>query len=855
MALSKACFILPIYLSALMLLAACQQDVPSEVADEVSSKQTAGLELWPANISPFKDDPALEKRISDMLAQMSLEQKVGQMAQAEITWVTPEDVKKYHLGSVLHGGGSFLNGNRYTTVDEWLDYVEALYQASMDTSDGGLPIPITYGTDAVHGHGKIIGATLFPHNIGLGATDNPELIREIGKITATEVLVTGMDWTFSPALSVVRDDRWGRAYEGYSEDPEIVARFAGEMVIGLQGQVGAEDFLGDQYITANAKHYVGDGGTVDGVDRGDTISSEEELINIHSAGYFPAIKAGVQTIMASHSSWQGIRMHGHKYLLTDVLKERMGFDGFIVGDWNSHALIEGCTNDNCPEAVNAGLDMFMVVEDWKAFIENTVEQVKTGIIPESRIDDAVRRILRVKIRSGLFEKGAPKQRPFANRQELLGASEHRTVARQAVRESLVLLKNKNQILPLKPNQTVLVTGDGADNIGKQTGGWSINWTGEGNPNKDFPGATSIYAGIKTAVEAAGGKVLLSEDGSYSEKPDVAVVVYGENPYAEWLGDVETIAYQRHSKRDAKLLESLKQQEIPVVSVFISGRPRWVNREINASDAFVAAWLPGTEGAGVADVLIANTDGTANHDFTGKLTFSWPKHASHAALNRGDADYDPLFPYGFGLRYGEQHALSDTLDTELDVQFDAADANGYDIFTGRIGSPWFAALLDANGIEYLSAPTGKNTSVRVRDADKDTQGDAREITWLGNAWGAMAIASPWERVELSRYVGSQSVLSVDIRVEQAPAGALNIGMICGESVCGSADISKQLQQYEPGAWQSLSVDLLCLAQTGTDFERVAGLIAFSSESEASLRFANARLVVGGAASADISCQTK
>ncbi len=603
-------------------------------------------EIWPQVRSPVAKDPEVERRVSAILEGMSVEEKVGQLIQAEILHVTPEDIRDYHLGSVLNGGNGGPGGDEYAPAAEWLKLADTFWAASMDAADGKQAIPILWGLDAVHGHTNVVGATIFPHNIGLGATRNPELVRRIGEVTAREIAVTGQDWDFSPTVAVARDDRWGRAYESYSEDPEIVAAYAGEMVRGLQGDPGTAEFLDPSRVLATAKHFLGDGGTHGGKDQGDNLSSEEELRDVHGAGYVSAFEAGVQTVMASYNSWHGRKLHGYGELLTGVLKGRMGFDGFVVGDWNGHAQVAGCSNDSCAAAINAGVDMFMVPEDWKALYENTLAQARAGEIAAARLDDAVRRILRVKVRAGLFERGKPSSRPLAGKFELLGAPEHRAVARQAVRESLVLLKNNAGLLPLAPDQSILVAGDGADDVGKQSGGWTITWQGTGNERSDFPGATSIWEGIRHAVAAGGGTAVLSVDGRWEEKPDVAIVVYGEDPYAEFEGDRQTLDYE--PAEDLELLRRLRGEGIPVVSVFLSGRPLWVNPEINASDAFVAAWLPGSEGAGVADVLLRAADGSVRHDFQGRLSFSWPRLADGAPLNRNDPDYAPLFAYGHGL---------------------------------------------------------------------------------------------------------------------------------------------------------------------------------------------------------------
>jgi beta-glucosidase len=569
-------------------------------------------------------------------------------------------VRKYRLGSILNGGGAFPNNDKHATVADWVALADGFYDASMD---GSPAIPIIWGTDAVHGHNNVIGATLFPHNIGLGATHDPDLIQRIGEITAVEVAATGIDWTFAPTVAVVRDDRWGRTYEGYSEDPQIVRTYAERMTIGLQGKAGTPAFLDGRHVIATAKHFIGDGGTHLGVDRGDNLSTEQQLRDIHGQGYFSALGAGVQTVMASYNSWRGWKVHGQQYLLTEVLKQQMGFDGPVVSDWDGVDEVQGCSKDSCAQAINAGVDLIMVPTQWKSFLQNTLSQVKNGSISEARIDDAVSRILRLKYRAGLFEKGRPSARPVANHRDLLGAPEHRAVARQAVRESLVLLKNKNGLLPLKPRSNVLVAGSGADNLSKQTGGWSVTWQGTQNTNADFPGATSVLAGIRAVVSEAGGTVEYHVTGEFSKKPDVAVVVFGEEPYAEYLGNVKSIDYTSPGDADLQLLKKLRSASVPVVAVFLSGRPMWINPELNASDAFVAAWLPGTEGGGIADVIFRSASGKVKHDFTGKLSFSWPRHPDQPDLNRNDARYDPLFPYGFGLTYRDQDRLGDELPME------------------------------------------------------------------------------------------------------------------------------------------------------------------------------------------------
>jgi beta-glucosidase len=622
-------------------------------------------------------DPRIEARISELLRKLTLEQKVAQMVQADIRYVTPEDVKTYRLGSILNGGGAFPGNEKHAAASDWVALADRFYDASMDSSGGAPAIPIMWGTDAVHGHNNVIGATLFPHNVGLGAAHDPDLVQRIGAATAREVAATGIDWTFAPTVAVVRDIRWGRSYEGYSERPDMVRVYAGRMVQGLQGTVDTPSFLDGNHILATAKHFIGDGGTNHGIDRGNNRSSEQDLLSIHGQGYVAAIQSGVQTVMASYNSWQGVKLHGQRHLLTDVLKTRMGFDGLVVSDWDGVDEVQGCSKDRCAQAINAGIDMIMVPEQWKAFMQNTVAQVRAGDIPMARIDDAVTRILRVKLRAGLFEKGRPSSRPLAGKSAEIGAPAHRALAREAVRKSVVLLKNDKCLLPLSPKANVLVAGDGADNIGKQAGGWSISWQGTGNTNADFPGATSLFDGIRSAVTAAGGTATLNVEGSYETKPDVAIVVFGENPYAEWHGDIKSLEYQGPSddghevdmqrpapevsaldeanprisaassqppvapNADLALLQRLRQSGIPVVAVFLTGRVRGVTPELDASNAFAVAWWPGTEGGGIADVLFRKGNGEVNFPITGKLSYAWP-------LGGGRSGDSALFPYGYGL---------------------------------------------------------------------------------------------------------------------------------------------------------------------------------------------------------------
>jgi beta-glucosidase len=609
--------------------------------------------LWPVAHSQGLVDAATEARIDAILARLSLEEKVGQVLQADISTISPGDLRRWPLGSILAGGNSGPNGNDRSSAADWLALVRAFHAVALEQRPGHEPIPLIFGIDAIHGHSNIPGVALYPHNIGLGAAHDPDLVRRIGKATAEEVAATGIDWAFAPTVAVPQDLRWGRTYEGYSQDPAQVRQYARAMTEGLQGPAALADKLQNGHVAASAKHFLGDGGTFAGVDEGDTRTSEATLIATHAQGYVSSIDAGVLTVMASYSSWNGTKMHGNKALLTDVLKGRMGFEGLVVGDYNGHGQVPGCSNAHCAAAFNAGVDLFMVPDDWKALFANTIDDVKSGAITMARLDDAVRRNLRVKFRLGMFEAA----RPFEGRLELLKDPAHRALAREAVRKSLVLIKNDG-VLPLRANMRVLVAGDGANSLGMQSGGWSVTWQGNDTTNADYPGATSALAAIREAVASAGGQVLTDEELKGPVRPDVAVVVFGEQPYAEMQGDILIPAYNRADAM--RLLERYKAAGIPTVSVLYSGRPLWVKPEVDASNAFVAAFLPGSEGGGIADVLVGDAAGKPRFGFTGRLSFAWPNGpvpplgadlvGAKAAVSQRAG-----WPIGYGLDYGHAQA--------------------------------------------------------------------------------------------------------------------------------------------------------------------------------------------------------
>ena len=802
-----------------LTLAACGERAAPASPDAAPATATADPNAidpahWPQPQWPFPADASLEQKVDALLASMTVEEKVGQIIQGDISTVTPEDVRKYRLGSILAGGGSDPGGKYNAPPKAWLDLADAFWEASMDTRGGGKAIPVIWGIDAMHGQSNIIGATLFPHNIGLGATRNPELMHEIGRITAIETRTTGMEWAFAPTVAVPQDDRWGLTYEGYSENPELVAGFARAMVEALQGKPGTPEFLDDQHVMVSVKHFLGDGGTTDGKDQGNTEVTEAVLRDTHAAGYVPAIEVGAQTVMASYNSFHGEKLHGYKPLLTDVLKQRMNFGGFIVGDWNGHGQIKGCTNTECAATFNAGLDMAMAPDSWKGLYETTLAHVKDGTLPMARLDDAVRRILTVKFRMGLFDKPKPSARALGGKFELLGKPEHREVARRAVRESLVLLKNQNGLLPLSPKTKLLVAGDGADNLAKQTGGWTLTWQGDGTTRADYPNADSIWQGLQAQVKAAGGSAELAVDGAYKARPDVAVVVFGENPYAEFQGDLPNLMFKAGKSGDLELIQKLKADGIPVVAVFLSGRPLWLNREINAADAFVAAWLPGSEGGGIADVLLRGADGKPQHDFKGKLSYSWPRRADQFANNYGQKDYDPLFAFGHGLTYADDGNL-DALPEDPGIDPDAARTNTW--FEHGVATTGLTLRLvgaDGNAMDIVH-PAAKTTdgSLEMTAINHERQEGARLFAWSGNGTVQLRSNTP---ADLVRETNGDVFVVATLRVDALPAdGKATFIATCGEGCSAELPIGEALAKLPKGEWTRLGVQLKCLRAAGAD----------------------------------------
>ncbi len=591
----------------------------------------AGINKLSRNSANTKNE-IINANADSLLKLMTLDEKIGQMVQVDSHGLkNPNDITKYYLGSILSGGDSEIKNE---TAAGWANFYDSLQAYALKTR---LKIPILYGIDAVHGHNNVKGAVIFPHNIGMGCTRNPKLVMEEGRVTAEEMTGTGINWDFAPCIAVARDIRWGRTYESYGETPQLVSEMGAAFIKGMQGT----NLNSTTSRLACAKHFVGDGGTKDGIDQGNTVCSEAVLRKIHLPGYIAAIKAGVKTIMVSYSSWNGVKMSENKYLLTDVLKDELGFKGFLISDWAAIDQLGKNYKEDIEKSINAGLDMIMIPNgpgkknNYVEFIKDLKQLVKEGKIPESRIDDAVRRILTVKLETDVFKH------PFTDRKytSLVGSKEHRQVARECVRQSLVLLKNENKILPLSKNiETLAVVGEKANDLGVQCGGWTISWQGEsGNVT---PGGTTILQGIKQEV-SKGTKVIYSKNGLNIKGANAAVVVVGEMPYAEKRGDSNNLSL---SSNDESLLEKVKNKGIPVIVILISGRPMIINKALKISDAFIAAWLPGTEGEGIADVLFGS------YKPTGKLSQSWPRNMKQIPINYGDKNYNPLLPYGYGLTY-------------------------------------------------------------------------------------------------------------------------------------------------------------------------------------------------------------
>ncbi|MFS4494040.1 glycoside hydrolase family 3 protein [Maribacter sp. 2308TA10-17] len=805
-----------------ILLVSCEEQQKS--TNEEKSTDLVNPEDW-ASIKALPLDPAIEAQIDDILPKLTLEQKVGQVIQADNGSITPEEVKKYRLGSILSGGNSAPGPLPYADTKTWLEMADQYYNASIDTEGVEIAIPTIWGIDAVHGHANLSGAIIFPHNVGLGAANNPDLIEKIMTVTAHELTVSGHDWTFAPTLAVPQDIRWGRSYEGFSENPDIVKSYGERIVYGLQGRFGEESFMGEGRVISSAKHFLADGATEKGVDQGDAKISEAELRDVHAAGYYSAIPAGVQTVMASFSSWQGRKLHGDKELLTDVLKGQLGFNGFVVGDWNGHGQVPGCTNIDCAQSLNSGLDMYMAPDSWKGLWESTLAHVKSGAIPMTRLNDAVRRILRVKIASGIFTKGAPSTRKNAGDKNLLGLPKNKAIGRQAVRESMVLLKNNDGLLPLDAMKTILVVGDGANSISKACGGWTLSWQGTGHTNEEFPNGESILAGIREAAKEAGGKVIFSANGDSNESADVVVAVYGEDPYAEFQGDLENLDFVPNGF-DVGKLTKFRDKGIPVVSVFLSGRPLWTNPEINMSDAFVAAWLPGSEGGGISDLLFQRDP---SYDFTGRLSFSWP---NSAVFSEGDLN---LFDLGYGLNYKSTSDV-EKLSEESGLEDIVVASTGNFYGKGAPIAPWSLWLKSGDLSKQIgSFPTSVGGLI-ISKTDHEAQEDALRIKWTQSDGDQVRVstASP---TDMSRQSNGAMELTFSAKSFKGNDALVKISMGCDQD----APCNETLDITISGSdWQEYRISLSCFDKLGIDMTKISTALMITADGGVDIGLSHIRL---------------
>ncbi len=630
-------------------MSACKDDSnsnPKNPTDNICETNPEHEDCEGNNQTPTVDDYYYCKDLDDdcfnlvegFINTMTLREKAGQMVQGERGNVSSSDLAEYNLGSLLSGGGSHPNGYK-SSVDDWFNMYKSYQQSALGSSTG---IPIIYGIDAVHGNNNLYGATIFPHNIGLGATNDKDLMYEIGKVTAEEMLVTGINWNFAPAMSVVQDIRWGRSYEGFSENPDDHGVLAASIIQGMQ----------DNGVSATAKHFLGDGGTDNGIDRGNTIGNETEIRERYLAPYIDSIEAGVDAVMISYSSINGVKMHGSKYWITDVLKEELGFEGFIISDWQAIHELPGSFNQQIVQSINAGVDMLMEPTRWKNAVEGIEYGVTNNDISLERIDDAVRRILSVKYYRGLFDN------PYYKIDESnLGNEAHLALAREAVRKSLVLLQNDNDSLPLEKTEKIYITGPGANSVALQSGGWSTYWQGAYSDffswNYDFLDNNELGSGI--GISDAVTEVLSNTSGtlvSSPEQADTIIIVLAENAYAEGFGDNNQMTLTTGNAHSGNQLALQLAQQYNstknVVGILLSGRPLLLENHLDNFDSFIAAWLPGSEGGhGISDVIFGD------FNFTGNLTFTWPVDYSQIGYNYNDKNYDPstvLFPYGYGLTY-------------------------------------------------------------------------------------------------------------------------------------------------------------------------------------------------------------
>ena len=831
---------------------------------------------WKPVLTPAFNTEPCEAWVEETLSLMTLDEKLGQMIQAEVQQLEPSDILEHKIGSALNGAGVWPGKDRFSSPLAWAEMVDRYWSASAESfRDRPFAIPFAWATDAVHGHNNLYGATVFPHNLGLGATRDPGLIFRIGQVTAAELAASGMDWTFAPTVAVPLDARWGRFYEGYSQDPAIVAAYADAMVRGLQGQPDGAP-RADTAVLSSIKHWIGEGGTRWGIDRGTNFCSEEELIELHSLGYRAALGAGAQIVMVSFSSWENDsnydfapltgpaynhKLHGSRYLITDVLKGKLGFDGVVLTDWDGHCEISKCTLKDSRYCINAGADMLMVEArgDWLAILDQTRRDLDQGYILPERIDDAVRRILRVKYRAGWSQKARPTLRPAVTEAaSVVGSSAHRQIAREAVRKSVVLLKNNGGLLPLQAHSRVLLAGSAMDSFSKQMGGWSLYWHSNELSQEDFPQATTLGGALRSAFLSGSATTLEAATTLDRAAFDVAIVAIGEDAYSEMLGDIrpwgtlEYAALKPGYAEDLALLRRLHEAGIPVVTVYFGGRPLYLNEEINLSQAFTVAWLPGMAGEGIADLLVRDQGGAVRHDFQGRLPCAWPAtpygfrltqaldaeaHGSHPEY-AGDGEI--LFPLGYGLSAGRGEAAGDTPQYPLYKHparpMPKLPAQDF-VLLGPEADRRLQLRIAGNGF-WVGADVAPHAPTdallgRVDPIDLLGHHDAFHVYFNGRIASLYLQFPQWDIEDMRGYVAAGADLVFALRVHERGPGPVRFSAHNCFPSLGVYDATSLYQNAPLGEWTRIRVPLADLAAAGSDFSKIN--VPFMLHTQARLRF--------------------
>ena len=818
-------------------------------------------------------DLGLESYVETTLEQMTIDEKLGQMIQAEVQQLHPTDIETYKIGSALNGAGVWPTKDRYSSPAAWASMIDAYWTASKQSfSQRPFDIPFAWATDAVHGHNNLFNATVFPHNIGLGATRDPDLLRRIGEITASELSASGMDWTFAPTVAIPLDARWGRFYEGYSQDPAIVSVLAGEMVLGLQGKLGTA--VADS-VLSSIKHWIGDGGTRWGIDRGVNFCSEEDLYRLHAVGYQAALKAGAQVVMVSFSSWNhennydhapntglpyNYKLHGSHYLITEVLKKQMRFDGIVLTDWDGHCEISKCSLKDARYCINAGADVLMVEArgDWLAILDQTKRDLAAGFITQARIDDAVRRVLRVKQRAALKNKQRPVDRAAVRKaSQIVGSAQHRSVAREAVRKSVVLLKNDNDLLPLHRQQRILAAGSALDSLSKQLGGWSLHWHSNELAQEEFPTATTLLQSLQQELPVEQLSRYQDEMELDRNLYDVAIVAIGEDAYSEMLGDIrpwnslEYAALKPSYAQDLALLRRLNGAGIPIVCVYFGGRPLYLNKEINLATSFLVTWLPGIAGEGITDVILRSPDSKVQNDFLGRLSCAWPATPFGFRLSKSysdevsskhpkyDGDSEILFPIGYGLSVNETSSTNlgalPLYREELDAPPPRAKRslvflgpNEDARYTCRIAGNGFWVGADVSRVATTEALLG-----RVEPLSYLGDNDALRVYFNGRIASLYLQLPHWDVEDMRGYLSAAADLVFDLRMHTRGKGPVRLSAHnCFPSV-GVYDATSIFASLPLETWAEVRLPLSSLAATGSDFRQIN--VPFMLHTEAELRF--------------------